>query len=111
MRKMLGIGLVVVVALLFVPSKVAACKTCDCPGFWDPNCAHSGCTYCLACSICCGGDPGAGGHCATYCVDPVLAYTGTALSFSQSFTPVDMPSEVPGFLATMSPAEFLSVNQ
>ena len=75
MRKTMGIGLVLVAVLLFAPLQASACKSCLNPGFWDPNCAHSGCTYCAACSICCGGNPGAGGNCALYCGGPALAST------------------------------------
>jgi len=98
--KMLGVGLVLVVALFFAPSKASACRTCDNPAFWSPNCALS-CSYCAACTICCGGDPGAGGHCAEYCGGPDFASTGTALNFSpSSLTPVQSPNETPEFLAT-----------
>ena len=94
MRKILRIGLVLVAALLFVPFEAAACKSCDNPGFWDPNCAHAGCTYCAACSICCGGDPGAGGNCQLYC-GGAQASTST-LDLSQLlFNQVEMSSEAP----------------
>jgi hypothetical protein len=103
MRKALGVFLVLAAGLLFVPFEAAACRSCDVPEFWDSNCSHSGCTYCLACSICCGGDPGAGGNCETYCGGPAFVSRGPELRFSQIFlNPVDPPSEASGFLATLA---------
>lgn len=102
MRKILGIGLVLVAALLFVPLEAAACKSCDNPAFWDPNCSHSGCTYCAACSICCGGDPGAGGNCSLYCGGAAPAST---LDVSKLFLdPANMSSEAPATPAGCSAA-------
>lgn len=63
MRKLVGISLALVAAMLSVPSTANACRTCDNPAFWDPNCSHSGCTYCVACQICCPG----GTYCDLYC--------------------------------------------
>lgn len=103
MRKILGIGLVLVAALVLVPLEAAACKTCDNPGFWDPNCAHSGCTYCAACSICCGGDPGAGGNCSLYCGGALQASAGTH-DFQRFLDGIERPNEAPGFLTTTSTA-------
>lgn len=104
MRKILGIGLVLISALLFVPLDAAACKSCDVPAFWDPNCANPGCTYCAACSICCGGDPGAGGNCELYCGGASQASTGT-LDLSQLFlNQLEMSSEAPATPAGCSSA-------
>lgn len=94
MRKILGVGLVLTAALLFVPFEAMACKSCDVPSFWDPNCAHAGCTYCVACSTCCGGDPEAGGNCQLYC-GGALASTDT-LDLSQLLlNPVEMSNAAP----------------
>jgi hypothetical protein len=95
MRKTLVIGLAFIAALLFIPFEAAACKSCDNPGFWDPNCSHSGCTYCVACSICCGGDPGAGGNCQLYCGGAAPSSTST-IDLSQLFgDSVNLSSEAP----------------
>jgi hypothetical protein len=69
MRKLLGISLALVAAVLSAPSTANACRTCDNPSFWDPNCSDSGCTYCLACQICCPG----GTYCDLYCGGGALA--------------------------------------
>jgi hypothetical protein len=111
MKKILGVGFVLV-ALLFVPLEVEACKTCDVPAFWDPNCAHPGCTYCAACSICCGGDPGAGGNCELYCGGAASANKTTGISLSEIFlTTVNVSREAPELLTGRPPAECSPVRQ
>src|SRR5262249_51614656 len=83
-------------ALFLIPSPAAACKSCEVPSFWDPNCNDPGCTYCAACTICCGGDPNAGGNCAIFCDGPLL------LSAERNFSPLDAGSrataDAPTFL-------------
>lgn len=93
MKKTMGIGFVLVaLALLFVPIQASACKSCDVPAFWDPNCSHSGCTYCVACTACCGGNPGGGPNCNLYC-GGALASTQTVPDFLLALT--DQPGEAP----------------
>lgn len=102
MKKILGLGLVLVAALLFVPSEAAACKSCDVPAFWDPNCGNPGCTYCVACTACCGGDPEAGGNCDLYCGGAAQAST---LDLSQLFLdPANLSSAAPATPAGCSSA-------
>ncbi len=99
MRKALGIGLVLVAALVFAPLQAAACKSCDVSGFWDPNCSHSGCTYCVACSVCCGGDPGAGGNCALYCGGAASSSTASQPFFLGAVATPSGASNLPAFMA------------
>jgi hypothetical protein len=103
MRKVLGIGLVLVGMLLLVPFQAAACRTCDDVSFWSPNCAL-GCSYCAACTICCGGDPNAGGNCTTFCGGGGDQFSpGAGQSSTQIvFQPADTSSEIPAFLADRS---------
>jgi len=96
MRKVFGTVLVFVAVALFAPALASACRTCDVPSFWDPNCLHSGCTYCAACDICCGGDPGAGGNCELYCGGAALRSTQSSLS--RIFLKADGQDQTAGFL-------------
>lgn len=97
MRKVFGTVFVLVAVSLFAPARASACRTCDVPSFWDPNCLHSGCTYCAACDICCGGDPGAGGNCELYCGG--AAFGSAQSSLSRIFLKVDsQPDQIAGFL-------------
>jgi hypothetical protein len=103
MEKVFGAALVLVGALLLAPSQAAACKTCDVPEFWDSNCAHSGCTYCVACTTCCGGDPNAGGNCDLYCGGAALMVSenSSETSLAQIFLKPDGgPSQASLILAT-----------
>jgi hypothetical protein len=101
MKRIFGVvlALVLVCTLFLAPSRAAACRTCDVTGFWDPNCSHTGCTYCAACEICCGGDPEAGGNCSEYCGGAALLIQGSQIS---SVNLAEMPSELPDFLTTLS---------
>ena len=103
MKKFVGAAIILAGVLLLVPSPASACRSCDLLSNWDPNCNHSGCTYCLACSICCGGDPGAGGNCATFCGG--AAFTSSETSMAEIFGPVnDAPSPSLPFLVAPSAA-------
>lgn len=96
MKKVFGTALVFMAVLLLVPALASACRTCDVPSFWDPDCMHAGCTYCQACSTCCGGDPGAGGNCDLYCGG--AAFRSTQSSLSRIFLKGDsQPDQTPGF--------------
>jgi hypothetical protein len=103
MPKFWGVLLILVGALL-VSQEARACRSCSLTSNWDPNCAHTGCTYCAACSICCGGNPNAGGHCAVYCGGGALS-ASTEGGLSQIFSAAaEEPSELPEFLAAPVPA-------
>jgi hypothetical protein len=96
MRKVLAAIFVLVAVALLAPAPASACRTCDVPSFWDPNCSHSGCTYCAACDICCGGDPAAGGNCAEYCGGPAFKSAQSSLS-RIFFQGNGQPDQTPGF--------------
>jgi hypothetical protein len=101
MRKVFGAILILVGVLVLLPSPAAACRSCDVPEFWVPGCASTGCSYCAACNICCGGDPNAGGNCAEYCGGAAPKSSG--LSLPEIFLkPGDVPGQVPGFLINLS---------
>lgn len=99
MKKVSGTALVFMAVLLLAPALASACRTCDEPSFWDSNCQDIGCTYCVACSTCCGGDPEAGGNCELYCGGGAFRSTQGS-SLSRIFLKRDsQPDQAPGFFS------------
>jgi len=96
MRTLYRLAFVVVVALLFVPIRAAACGSCENPGFWNSNCSAPGCTYCEACTICCPG----GTYCDLYCGGGPAFRASTELGGSLTlFEPAPAASDAQGLQA------------